>query len=114
MACALCSRYNNTPKPGGCAAAWLNRSANADAISQELADMYASNDKYIEYRGPKNNMITFDLDILEKDVEDGKNYLNVWMDILMQEEVADYEMRAMQELGTEYARWPATGEDPGA
>jgi len=37
-----------------------------------------------------------------------------WADTLTPEDVAEYEVRAMQELGPECARWLATGEQAGS
>jgi hypothetical protein len=37
-----------------------------------------------------------------------------WADTLTPEDVTEYEARAVQELGTECARWLATGEQAGS
>ena len=41
-----------------------------------------------------------------------KGVIGRWAETLTQEDVAEYEARAVQELGPECARWLATGEEP--
>ena len=47
----------------------------------ELLNLYDSQDNYVEYRGSESNLLTFDINVLEKDIEDGKTYLNVSVNI---------------------------------
>ena len=61
---------------------------------QELQSMYVRSEKFSEERGTSKNWISFVLDILEDDTQNGKRYLNI--------SVAVNDVRSGKGLGSAY------------